>query len=179
MSDRRLTKKQARFVEEYLVDYNATQAAFRSGYSEKMSGRIGYQLLEKTRIQEAIQAAQKERSERLGINADRVVQELAIIGFADLASYVEWSNKGVTLKDSASLDEMQRRAIVEVSETSFGVRVKLADKKGALDSLGKHLGLFVDRKELTGKGGGPIETKSIPEDLTDEQLAAIAAGGID
>jgi len=141
-SERRLVPKQARFVEEYPVDYNATQAAVRAGYSKKMAGRIGYQLLENPRVRAAIQAAQKERSARLGINADRVIQELAILGFADLAEFVDWGPNGVTLRESSALDKAKRRAIVEVSETRFGVKIKLADKNSALEKLCRHLGIY-------------------------------------
>ena len=78
----RLTDKQKRFVEEYLVDLNATQAAIRAGYSAKNADKIGHELLGKTRVSEAIHAAMDERSVRTGITQDRVLQELAAIGFS-------------------------------------------------------------------------------------------------
>ena len=71
-----LTAKQAAFVQEYLVDLNATQAAIRAGYSAKRAGEIGYQLLQKTPIQEAIKAAMGERGERTHITQDFVLSEL-------------------------------------------------------------------------------------------------------
>ena len=74
MSERKLTPKQERFVEEYLIDLNASAAARRAGYSEKTAGAIGQQLIAKTSIQEAIAAKRSERSERTGITAADVVQ---------------------------------------------------------------------------------------------------------
>lgn len=152
----KLTPKQARFVEEYLIDLNSAGAARRAGYSSRMADRIGYQLLENPRVQAAIQAAQRERSARTGITADRVVRELALLGFADLCDYVEWDTSGVRLRDSSTLDEAKRRAVIEVSETRLGVRIKLADKKGSLDSLGKHLGIFDDKRGNDEQGSNVV-----------------------
>lgn len=77
-----LTPKQARFVEEYLIDLNATQAAIRAGYSKKTAGQIGDQNLKKLHISKSIQEAQAKRSERTEITQDRVLQELARIAFS-------------------------------------------------------------------------------------------------
>ena len=71
-----LTAKQAAFVQEYLVDLNATQAAIRAGYSQRRAGAIGYQLLQKTTVQEAIKAAMDERGDRTHITQDFVLAEL-------------------------------------------------------------------------------------------------------
>lgn len=78
--ERKLTPKQERFVEEYLVDLNGSAAARRAGYSEKTSGPIAQQLLAKTSIQEAIAARRAERSERTGITADEVVMMIRQVG---------------------------------------------------------------------------------------------------
>lgn len=153
----KLTPKQRRFVEEYLIDLNATQAAKRSGYSEKTAHVIGTENLSKPAIQQAVHAAQKERSERTGITADRVLEELAKIGFADIRKAVDWNGADVSLRSSEEIDDMTAAAISEVSLTQAGVKIKMIDKKGALDSLGRHLGLFVDRNEVSGPGGQPIQ----------------------
>jgi phage terminase small subunit len=71
-----LTAKQARFVEEYLIDLNATQAAVRAGYSARNADKIGPELLGKTRVAEAIKAAQQTRSDRTGITQDEVIRGL-------------------------------------------------------------------------------------------------------
>lgn len=84
-----LTEKQQRFIEEYLIDLNATKAAIRAGYSEKRASEIGYQLLQKTTIKSAIQAAAEERSKRTAITADRVLQEIGEVAFMSAADYQE------------------------------------------------------------------------------------------
>lgn len=78
-----LTPKEERFVEEYLVDCNATQAAIRAGYSEKTARAIGHELLQRPHIQDAIARAKQARSKRTEVTIDRVVRELARIAFFD------------------------------------------------------------------------------------------------
>ena len=84
-----MTKKQKRFVEEYLIDLNATQAAIRAGYSPDTAGSIGAENLKKPEIKNRIDKAMAERSRRTGINQDRVLQELARIGFAKITDVVD------------------------------------------------------------------------------------------
>ena len=74
-----LTPKQERFVQEYLVDLNATAAAKRAGYSEKRASELGYQLLRKTTVQAAIQRAIQDRSQRTGVTQDYVIEKLKTI----------------------------------------------------------------------------------------------------
>jgi phage terminase small subunit len=81
----KLTEKQKAFVEEYLVDLNATQAAIRAGYSQKTARKIGNENLTKPDIQQAIAEAKKERSERTKVNADWLLKRLADEAEADLA----------------------------------------------------------------------------------------------
>lgn len=85
----RLTDRQQRFVAEYLVDLNATQAAIRAGYSEKRASEIGYQLLRKTTVQAAIQEAMADREKRTGVTQDRVVAELERVAFAEAHDYTD------------------------------------------------------------------------------------------
>lgn len=85
----RLTEKQKRFVAEYLMDLNATQAAKRAGYSANRASELGYQLLQKTTVQEALKDALQERSERTGITQDAVIEELGKVAFADAADYTD------------------------------------------------------------------------------------------
>ena len=141
----RLTPKQACFVEEYLTDLNATQAAIRAGYSPKMAGRIGFQLLEKSGIQAAIQAAQRERSARTGVTADRVVQEIARVAFASLSDVMTWGPSGAQVRPDNEITPEAAAAIAEITETNFGVKVKLHNKVAALEQLAKHVGLYNDR----------------------------------
>lgn len=147
-----LTAKQARFVEEYLIDLNATQAAIRAGYSEKTAEAQASRLLRNVKVAEIVAEAQAARSERTGITADMVLQELALIGFANAGDYFDWGPDGVTLKLKDDLTPEQQAVVAEVSETvtekGGTIRMKLHDKKGALVDIGRHLGMFTDRLSI-------------------------------
>ena len=146
-----MTKKQKRFVEEYLIDLNATQAAIRAGYSPDSAKEIGSENLTKPNIAKAVDQAIAERSKRTGVNADRVVRELAKIAFVNAGEVVDFDT--ALLMDKISDDDMA--AIQSVKVKTFGEdgierEVKLADKLKALELLGKHRGLFKDKVEING-----------------------------
>lgn len=100
-----LNARRRRFAEEYLVDRNATQAAIRAGYSAKTAGQQGHDLLKKPEIQVLISEGEQARSERTQINQDRVVLELARVGFADIRDLVTWGEESVHFVPSDELDE--------------------------------------------------------------------------
>jgi phage terminase small subunit len=175
---RKLTKKQAIFVEEYLVDLNATQAAIRAGYSGKTADQIGAQLLGKTLVGEAIAVRMKDREARTQITQDKVLREIARVALADPRKVMSWGPAGVLLVASELLSEDDAAIVSEVSEsfTENGrtLRVKLSDKLRALDMLGRHLGLFKEKIELSGT----VKTQPVPVDLSqlsDHELESIAA----
>ena len=85
----KLTEKQQRFVDEYLIDLNATQAAIRAGYSAKTADVQGSRMLGNVKVQQAISEAMAERSKRTGINQDRVVLELAKIALVKITDVVD------------------------------------------------------------------------------------------
>lgn len=145
-----MTKKQKRFVEEYLIDLNATQAAIRAGYSPDTAGSIGAENLKKPEIKSRIDKAMAERSRRTGINQDRVLQELARIGFAKITDVVD--TETAEIRTDASDDDLACIQSIKIKPNEFGTEreVKLYDKKAALVDLGKHLGLFKDKVELSG-----------------------------
>lgn len=145
-----MTKKQKRFVEEYLIDLNATQAAIRAGYSPDTAGSIGSENLKKPEIKSRIDKAMAERSRRTGINQDRVLQELARIGFAKITDVVDPETGEI--RADASDDDLACIQSIKIKPNEFGIEreVKLYDKKAALVDLGKHLGLFKDKVELSG-----------------------------
>lgn len=154
---RELTPKQQRFVEEYLKDLNATQAAIRAGYSKKTAYRIGATLVQKTSVAAAIDQAKKKRASRTEITAERVLRELARLAFSDVADYVEVRDDEVRVRDLTELNKDQTRCISEISDSTYrGERkraFKLYDKAKALDMLTRHLGLYIDKStiELSGK----------------------------
>lgn len=170
-----LNARQTRFVQEYLIDLNATQAAIRAGYSEKTAYSVGHENLSKPEISKAIAEAQQERAERTGITQDRVLAELGKIAFQDVRKAVRWGGSPngdsdsypVELVPSEDIDDDTAAAVSEVSLTQSGVKIKMHDKQAALVNLGKHLGMFTDKVEHTGKDGGPIEV----EDVSDKEIA--------
>lgn len=145
-----MTKKQKRFVEEYLIDLNATQAAIRAGYSPHTAKDIGCENLAKPNIAAAVSQAMAERSRRTGINQDRVLQELARIGFAKITDVID--PETAKIRVDASDDDLACIQSIKIKPNEFGTEreVKLYDKKSALVDLGKHLGLFKDKVELNG-----------------------------
>jgi phage terminase small subunit len=151
-----MTPRQERFVQEYLIDLNATQAAIRAGYSAKTANAQAGRLLVNVSVHNAIRDAQKERSDRTQITAERVIQELARIAFVNPRKIFKWGPNGVTLLDSDSLTEDEAAAVAEVSETTTesggSIKAKLHDKNKALELLGKHLGIFTDKLQVQHSG---------------------------
>ena len=147
----KLTPKQALFVKEYLVDFNATQAAIRAGYSQKTAQRIGSENLSKPLIQNAIQEAQNQREQRLDISVDRIEAEIAKIAFANISDIAQWSPGAVTLKPVEELSREVTDTIHEISETQVGLKVKQYDKLKALELLGRRHGMFTDKVEHSGE----------------------------
>ena len=150
-----LTDKQKRFVDEYLVDLNATQAAIRAGYSEKTAYRIGAELLQKTSVSGHITKRMKDREKRTEITQDRVLKEIADIAFDDIRNYLRFytdenGDVRTVIKDSDTIDNTKN-----ISEVSCGkdgaFKFKLYCKDNALNMLGKHLGMFTDKVEHSGK----------------------------
>jgi len=147
------------------VDLNATQAAIRAGYSKKTAPFIGAENLKKPQIQAAISAAMEDRSKRTEITQDMVVKELALIGFADMADFVKIDESGmVQALPLDTLAEGKSRIIKKVKErrviksTAEGDTVldatfefELCDKVKSLENLGRHLGMFVEKREIDFK----------------------------
>ena len=139
----RMTDKQARFCEEYMIDLNATQAAIRAGYSPKTANEQAARLLANVSIQNRIAQLQAEQSRRTGVSADRVVRELAKVAFVNAGDLID--ARTASLKRDAAPDDLA--AVQSVKVKTFGEdgleqEVKLADKLKALDLLGRHLGMF-------------------------------------
>lgn len=153
-----LEPKQQLFVEEYLIDLNATQAAIRAGYSENSARAIGCENLTKPNIANAIAIAQSKRSQRTEITQDMVLRELAKIGFANMLDYMKPHNgqmhldmSEITRDQAAAISEYQtemvsgRGEMPDIEKTRF----KLLDKRQALVDIGKHLGMFKDNITVT------------------------------
>jgi len=153
----KLTPKQQRFIEEYLVDLNATQAAIRAGYSPSTAKEQGCQNLSKLNVKNAIDQALAERSRRTGINQDRVLLELAKIAFLNPVDVIDMD--AATLKGDANRDDTAAIASVKVKRipTEDGDiverEVRTYDKLKALEQIGRHLGMWKDNINLSGEVG--------------------------
>lgn len=156
-----LTPKQQRFVDEYLIDLNATQAAIRAGYSKKTADQQASRLLTNVKVSRYLAERRQALQGRIEITQDMVLLELAKIGFSDIRKVVRWGETqvrmvdgeddgpedmvpyhGLALIDSTEIDDSTAGAIAEVSQGKDGLKVKLHDKKGALVDIGRHLGMF-------------------------------------
>ncbi len=166
-----MTKKQKRFIEEYLIDLNATQAAIRAGYSPDTAKSIGSENLTKPDIQARIAKAMAERSRRTGVNADRVVMELAKIAFVNANDVIDMETAtvkaGALPEDTAAIQSVK---IKTFGEDGLEREIKMADKLRALELLGRHLGMFKDKVELSGS----LETEKTK---LDDLLQQMRGGG--
>lgn len=166
-----LSPRQLAFAAAYAKHGVATRAAAEAGYSAKTAGQIGERLLRNVEIRAEVERLQSKATAKAEVDVERVVRELSLIGFSDLAEFVEWGPEGVQLKPSDQIDAARRRAIVEVSQGQHGIKIKLADKNSALDKLGRYLGMFIDKVEHSGK----VETTAPVVNLT--LTSKGAAGG--
>ncbi|MHC4864670.1 MAG: terminase small subunit [Planctomycetota bacterium] len=148
-----LTFKQRRFVDEFLIDLNATQAAIRAGYSEKSARQIGSELLGKAVLFAEVRRAINDRRDESIMDVDELLSEYSRLGRSDILNYVTFEGKDVVLRNSDELAESEARAISEVSEKvnkdgSKSISFKLHSKPHALDSLAKYYKLFVERHDV-------------------------------
>lgn len=159
---------------------SASAAYVAAGYAKNdgNAGRLNRNEQVRARVDELLSVA----AEKAGVTIDRIVAELAKIGFANANDYFEWGPDGVTIKPSADLTLDQMSVVGEVQETrakghgESTIRIKLSDKQAALEKLGRHLGMFREKVEVTGAAGGPIETKDVSaRELIAGRLAGIAS----
>lgn len=167
-----ITPKQRRFIQEYLVDLNGTQAAIRAGYSKLSAGTIAEQCLRKPCVAAALEPLMAARAAKVAISAEQVIVGLANLANANMQDYAQVFLSG----DLSSLTREQADAIQEMTVDTFTegkgadarevkrVRLKLANKLQARESIGKHLGMYIERKAIA------LGTFSA---ATDEQLDGI------
>ncbi len=162
---KKFTPRQEKFIEEYIMLDNATQAAKNAGYSEKTAYSQGQRLLKKVEIADEI-ARRRAELRKTSITPERIVREYLQLLNANMKDYAAWGPGGVQVRPSDTLTEEQTAAISEIAETQSGVKVKLHDKKGILDSLARIAGMFVEKVEHTGK----LEYEIVlPEELETEE----------
>lgn len=152
-AQKKLTPKQARFIEEYLIDLNASQAAVRAGYAGDPN-TVGPRLLADVGIRSLVDQAIARRSESVGVSAERVLLELERLALFDIRKIF---NSDGTLKRVVDLDDDTAAAIMSVEMVEIGTdgqlaiskKFKAADKKGALELMMRHKGMLTDKIELT------------------------------
>lgn len=173
-----LTPKQKKFANEYLIDLNATRA-YRAAYpavkKDETAAQAGSRMLRNVKVSEYIEKRMKEREKRTEITQDRVLKEIAGIAFSKASDYARvierqatvmrkdgteiplYDSKGkpilvqdVQLELTENLTEEQVRAIACIKNGKYGIEVVQCDKVRALELLGRHLGIFKDKVQLTG-----------------------------
>lgn len=184
-----LTEKQKRFADEYLIDLNATRAykvAYPNVKKDNTASQAGSRMLRNVKVASYIEKRMRDREKRTEITQDMVLKELAAIGFAKTSDYAKVIEKQAvyTLKDGTriplydengkpvmindvklaltdELSEEQVRAIAGIKQGKYGIEVAQCDKVKALELIGRHLGMFRDKVELSGLD----EEKSKLDDL--------------
>lgn len=151
-----MTPKQARFIAEYLIDLNATQAAIRAGYSPKTANEQAARLLANVSVQAAVAAGKARQLTAADLTAARVLEELRRVAFVNAKAY--WTADGdakhpreLTLEEGAALAGFE--VLIKNAKAGDGVtdtihKFRLWDKVKALEILAKHFGLLVDRVEI-------------------------------
>ena len=159
-----LSKKRKVFIEEYLQCWNASEAARRAEY--RHPGQAGHSLLKVLEIQEAIEARVTEKC----MSANEVLIRLADMARSDIGELVDVREDGSWAIDWETA-EGRTHLIKSVRDTKHGVAFELYDAQVALEKIGRAHGLFKERHELSGPGGGPIEVGNMTDD---ERIARIA-----
>ena len=189
----KLTEKQKIFVNEYLVDLNATRAykvAYPNVKKDDTAAVNGNRLLRNAKVKEYLNERMKEREKRTEITQDKVLEELAAIAFSNGSKYAKvieetvYDENGEVLLDSDGnivkqkvvdlvltdeLSETDKKAIASIKKGRNGIEISTCDTVRALELLGKHLGMFKEKVEVSGNINNPYE------ELTTEQLLKLAS----
>lgn len=180
-----LTPKQKIFADEYLVDLNATRA-YKVAYSrvknEETAAAAGARLLRNVKVVEYVQKRMDERAQRTEITQDRVLQELAKLGFFDIRKLFDDSGKPL---DITGLDDETAACIagLEVMDVYEGAgedkefvgyvkKYKLSDKLKALELIGRHLGMFKDKMDI--EHSGVVDVRKVYDEMSEEELMELA-----
>ena len=168
-----LTEKQKVFCDEWLKDLNGTRAyraAYKGVKNDETAKVNASRLLTNANVQKYIQEKQKEREKRTEITQDMVLKELAKLAFTDRTGIVQIKkgNAGdvVVIKSTDDLTEEQKALISGIKETKFGIEVTFYNKEKSLELIGRHLGMFNDKLQLTGE----IKTSNPFAGLSTEEL---------
>ena len=148
-----MTEKQKIFADEYLIDLNATRAyrvAYPSVKKDETAASAAARMLRNVKVAKYITEQMEERQRRTEITQDMVLQELAAIAFARVTDYVSVMGGMAQVKDTDQLSDSQIAAIAGIKETQNGIEVKLGSKEKTLELLGRHLGMWNDKLDVSG-----------------------------
>ncbi|MBZ9939153.1 terminase small subunit [Mesorhizobium sp. BR1-1-16] len=175
------------FAQALAKGQSATEAYQTAGYAESRSAAS--RLSTNVNVVARVADIQEKAATKVGVTIERVVTELAKIGFANMLDYMRAGPDGDPYLDFSRLTEGQAAALAEVTVEDFKdgrgddardvrrVKFKLHDKRAALVDLGKHLGMFKDRVEVSGPNGGPIQSEVSARDILAGKLARLAGRG--
>lgn len=165
-----LTEREERFVAEYLRDLNGRKAAMRVGYARSGAAANARRLLAKPPVAAAVAEAQQEQAAQKRATADRVLEELGRMAFANIRDFADWGPEGIELRDKAMLDPDETAAIADIEPKGNGklARLKLYDKLAALNALARHLGMIGGKTAL-----GPRESNNTGRDSRAELRARL------
>lgn len=169
----KLSTKQQRFVDEYCVDFNGTQAAIRAGYSVNTANAQAARLLANVNIKKALEERKIEIAEESKLKASDVIDELRRIAFSDITQVMSFTASKAKVKSSRKLSEDAKKIVASVSQTRAGLTVKLHDKVKALELLGRYLNIFTDRVEVEGRGLGLILNMNAPVAESREDIKCV------
>ena len=161
----KLTDKQKRFVEEYLICLNATEAAIKAGYSKKTAYSQGQRLLKNVEVQKVVSEKQNKLQDKLEVTQERVIAEYAKVAFSQLPGIIHYKDGSITIENFDKLTNEQKACIKKFKFTTVyeigadgepvpinKVTIDLHDKLKALDSLARHLGMFNGKPGAEGEG---------------------------
>ena len=156
------------FIDEYLIDHNASAAYKRLKPHSVGAWKSAHRLIHEPAVEAELARRQAKLAEKAGVTVEGIVQELAKLGFANMADYMRVGADGDPSLDFSKLTRDQAAALAEVTVEDFKdgrgeeardvrrVKFKLADKRAALVDLGKWLQMFIEKHEHSGKDGTPL-----------------------
>lgn len=184
-----LNANQTRFVQEYLVDLHATEAAKRAGYSARTAHVQGSRLLSNAKVSAKIAELQAKKAEKFDVSLDKLLLELLRLALSNMQDYTSVSKDGDPYVDLSKLTREQWAAIQELTVEDYldgrgedarevrRLKIKLYDKRGPLTDLGKHLGAFIEKHAVVNPDGSKIEPDEYDNDLP-RRIAHILTSGL-
>jgi len=171
---KRLDAKEKAFIEAYLVDFNATNAAREAGYSDSIASQIGYRMLRKDHIKAAIKRKNDKKLKKFQITKEKILYHYSRIAFGSLKEVCDWTSTDVYFIPQADLQDDADLLISEISatETTHTTRdgetsttakrkIKMHDKLKALEVCAKHLGMFNDKLQSSSQRDSDADTDRI------------------